>query len=180
MLRYHPAEIATTTLLRFESLFFSWILECFALGAMATVVCDLDGSDESLWLRDSHQRAREHLGALFSIALLTSCAFLAGLAAMGVVDVAIAKTIGWARFSRFVFAASLIGYGAVASIVSWFGAAIPLVLRGNSSVWIALKKSLEASDGYPGFLFLLVIESLVGSYLAWYVAHSVLLLMLPG
>ena len=82
--------------------------------------------------------------------------------------------------SRFVSAASLIGYGAVASIVSWFGAAIPLVLRGNSSVWIALKKSLEASDGYPGFLFLLVIESLVGSYLAWYVAHSVLLLMLPG
>jgi hypothetical protein len=103
-----------------------------------------------------------------------------GMAAMGVVDVAIVKIIGWARFSRFVFAASLIAYVAVASIVSWFGAAIPLVLRGNISVWTALRKSLEASDGYQGFLFLLVIESLVGSYLAWSVAHYVLLLMLPG
>jgi hypothetical protein len=46
-------------------------------------------------------------------------------------------------------------------------------------VWAAVKKSLEPADGYQGFLFLLVVQSLIGSYIAWYPTHYVLFWMLP-
>jgi hypothetical protein len=58
----------------------------------------------------------------------------------------------------------------IAGIVSWFGMAIPLILRGNIGAWAALKRSVKLSNGYEGALFLLVIQSVVGSYLAWYAA----------
>src|SRR5258708_26291807 len=67
----------------------------------------------------------------------------------------------------------------VASIVSWFGAAIPLVLRTKIAVWAALKRSVELSNGYEWALFLLVVESMVGSYIGWYAVHYGFRLLLP-
>ena len=40
-------------------------------------------------------------------------------------------------------------------------------------------KSIKLSDGYEGSLFLLVVHSLVGSYLAWYVSYHALRFMFP-
>ena len=67
----------------------------------------------------------------------------------------------------------------VASIVSWLGATIPIILGGNTTVWAALKRSVESSSGYEGALFLLVVESLVGSYLAWYATFHGLRMLVP-
>lgn len=43
---------------------------------------------------------------------------------------AIVKVVGLARFSPYIFAASLLQSVIVASIVSWLGMAIPYVVRG--------------------------------------------------
>ncbi len=43
-----------------------------------------------------------------------------------------------------------------------------------------MKKSLQAADGNQGFLFLMVVQSLVGSYGAWYGTHHGLPLLLPA
>jgi len=67
----------------------------------------------------------------------------------------------------------------VASIVSWLGATIPIILGGNTTVWAALKRSVDSSSGYEGALFLLVVESLVGSYLAWYATFHGLRMLVP-
>ena len=177
---HHPAEWAEIFVLRFGGFFVAWLLGCFALGAVATVVGDLDRAEEEVFLRDSHQLAREHFWEICLVALITLGAFVAGIFVMEMVVFAIFKVIGWGYFGRFGFASSLVVYVVVASIVSWFGAAIPLVLCGSNSVRSAMKMSLEASAGYPGFLLLLVIESLVGSYVAWYAAHYFLQLVLPS
>jgi len=58
--------------------------------------------------------------------------------------------------------------------------AIPLILRGDVGAWLGMKKRLEAADGNQGFLFLLVLQSLVGSYVAWYATHYGLQLLLPA
>jgi hypothetical protein len=57
---------------------------------------------------------------------------------------------------------------------------IPLILSGNTGAWGALRKSVKLSNGYEGFLFLLVLESMVGSYVAWYAAHYGLTLLFPA
>ena len=87
---------------------------------------------------------------------------------------------GWARFSRFNYEASFVGVVVVSSIVSWFGMAIPLILAGDSGAWAALRKSLKISNRYEIFLSLLVCESMVGSYLAWYAVHYGLKFLFPA
>ena len=66
-IRYHPAEVAEGYLLRFGSFLISWFLGCFALAAIAAMVNGSDADDdESVWKSDSHQRAREHFGQIFT------------------------------------------------------------------------------------------------------------------
>ncbi len=180
-IQYHWGEVVETFFLRFGSFFLSWFLGCFALAAIATVVGGLDDDDsDKAWRSDSYQRAREHFGLLFVAALFTFCLFLTGIAAAGFVEFAVIRAVGWTHFSRFKLGASLAGYVVVASIVSWFGMAIPLILSGDTGVWTAFKRSAKLSNGYEGFLFLLVIESLAGSYVAWYAVHYGLTFFVPA
>jgi hypothetical protein len=177
---YHLGEVAETGLLRYGSFFISWFLGCFALAAIATVVNQLEGDGcDSVWKSDSYQRAREHFGALLRAACFTFGAFLAGMAVVLFIDLALLRKVAPAHFSRFNYGAVFIGSLIVASIVSWFGMAIPLMLSSDIGVWRSLKKSLKISNGYEGFLFLLVVESLAGSYVGWYAVHYGLSLLLP-
>jgi len=177
---YHRLELAEAGALRYGSFFTGWFLGCFALAAITTVVNRLDVNSTEVWKRDSYQKAREHFGALLLAALFTFCAFLAGMAAVEFVESSLIRVVGWAHFSRFNFVAVLIGYTVIASIVSWFGMTIPLILSGDIGIWRALKKSLRLSNGYEGFLFLLVVESMAGSYLAWYAVHYGFVLLFPA
>jgi len=175
----HLVDLAESLALRFGGVFIAWLLGAFALGGIATAVNSLDPTDDDVWRHDSHQRTREHFGAVLLIALFTFCMFLLGIAAVGMVILAIGKLVGWVHFYRFNFAMSFVGSVVVAGAVSWFGMAIPLVLRGNIGTWAALKRSVRLSNGYEGSLFLLVIESVVGSYLAWYAVLYGLALVVP-
>jgi len=180
-IQYHWSEILEAGFLRYGSFFISWFLGCFALAAIATVVNGLDLDDgDSVWISDSFHRAREHSGALLAAAVLTFCAFLAGMAVVEFVTFAMIKVMGRSHFARLSLGASLVGYEVVAGIVSWLGMSIPIILRGNTSVWNALKKSVKASNGYEGYLFLLVVESTVGSYVAWYAVQYGFRLLLPA
>ena len=109
-------------------------------------------------------------------AAFTFCVFLLGLTVAQFVEFAAFKLVGW---SRFIVPATLVLYVMVASIVSWLGATIPIILGGNTTVWAALKRSVDSSSGYEGALFLLVVESLVGSYLAWYATFHGLRMLVP-
>jgi hypothetical protein len=161
-------------------LFISWFLGCFALAAIATVVNRLDGDDRnSVWISDSYQRARERFGPLVLAACCSFGLFLVGMAVVLFVDLALLRRAAPAPVSRFNYGAVLIGSLIVASMVSWLGMAIPLLLSENIGVWTAVKKSVKLSNGYEGFLFLLVIESLAGSYVAWYAVHYGLSFLFP-
>ena len=167
-LSHHRWEVAGALTIRYCSYFLSWLLGCFALAAIATVVSGLNGDeDDATWRTDSHQAGREHFGKLALVGLFTFCAFLAGIAITLFVTEAIGRVTSRALLLRFNFGIVLVGYIAVASVVSWFGMAIPLILR-NSGVWAAFKRSLELSNGYEGALLWLVVQSSLGSYLAAY------------
>jgi hypothetical protein len=73
--------VVEVTGLRFGSYFVIWFLGCFALATVASVVNKVeDEGDDTAWIPDRHQRAREHLGPVFVAAWITFCAFLAGMA----------------------------------------------------------------------------------------------------
>ena len=120
-MKYHPGALAATLTLRFGSYFTSWLLGCFALAAIATVVNDLDGEElDSVWIHDSHQRARDHFGGLVVDALFTFCVFLSALAVAGFVEFAAIRVVGWSQFSRFNYGISLAGgWWSRASCVGW-------------------------------------------------------------
>jgi hypothetical protein len=178
---YHMGEVAAETgVLRYGSFFITWFLGCFALAAISTVVNRLDEDDGNrVWISDSYQRARERFGRLLLAASCTFGLFLTGMAVVLFVDLALLRRVAPAHFSRFNYGAVLIGSLIVASMVSWLGMAIPLLLAENIGVWTAVKKSVKLSNGYEGFLFLLVVESLAGSYVAWYAVHYGLSFLFP-
>ena len=179
--QFHFAEFAELTILRFGGFFVTWLLGCFALAAIATVVNGLDCEDaDAPWKHDSHQRAREHFGAIALAALFTFCVFLAGIAVAEFVEITVGRFLGWTRVPGFFYGATVVGCLVVASIVSWLGTAIPLIVRGNTTIWAALKRSVELSSGYEGALLWLVVETLLGSYLAWYATYHVLRLLFPA
>jgi len=167
--------------LRYGSFFLSWLLGCFALAAIATVVSGLEADNsDAVWIHDSHERAREYVGKLLLAALFTFCAFLAGMALVLILDVAVSRVVDRSHFSRYNYAVALGGYVAVASVLSWFGMAIPLILRGNVSFWAGLKRSVELSKGYEGALFWLVVQSVAASYLAAYGTYYVFSSFFPA
>ena len=179
-LPHHQWEIAGTVILRLGGYFLSWFLGCFALAAIATVVSNLnDDEDDDAWRRDSHQQAREHFGKLVLVAVFTSSAFLLGLAMLQVVVAAIGRVVGWSHFLRYSYAALLVGSVVVASVTGWLGMTIPIVVRGNSRVWAARKRSIELSNGYEGAIFWLIVQSVVGSYVAGYATYYGLRLFFP-
>jgi hypothetical protein len=161
------------TTFRFGSYFLTWLLGCFALGAIATVVSGFDHEDsDGVWRPDSHQRTRDHFGGVVLVALITFCALLIGMGRLEMVETAAIRVVGWSQFSQYNYAAAVLGTVVVASVVSWLGMAVPLTLRGNTGVWGALRRSIELSNGYEGvpvrvgradsgrFLFRLVSDSL--------------------
>jgi len=165
--------------LRFGSYFVIWFLGCFALATIASVVNKVeDKGDDTAWIPDRHQRAREHLGPVFVAAWVTFCAFLVGMAVSQFVLIAASRVFGWHRVSRFTDAAELFAIVTVASLVSWLGASIPLIIRGTKG-WSALKRSVELSSGYEGALLLLVAESLAGSFAVGYSTLYALHYLMP-
>ena len=176
----HIADLALAGALRFGSFFLAWLLGCFALGAISSAFIEPSRDDENVWYHDSHQRAREHLGALLVVALLTFCAFAAGGLAFGFIELMFFRVAHWSHFSELNYPIVLAGVTVIASIVSWFGMAIPLILREDIGAWSAMKRSVKLSDGYEVFLFLLVIESVVGSCVGWYATHYGLVLLFPA
>lgn len=179
-MQQHLLDILTAGALRYGGFFLSWLLGCFALAAIATIVNDLDTPDNGeVWRRDSFQRAREHIGPLFAVAAVTFIAFLSGMFAFVSVELAAFRVLRWSNFSKYNYTMALIGVVLVASVVSWLGASIPLLLESNTRVWAAFKKSVDFSAGYEGALFLLVVESVAGSYMAWYAVWYGLPRLLP-
>lgn len=173
-----PTRLVETFLLRFGGYFCAWFLGCFALAAIATVVGRLDGEEEDAPLRDSHQRAREHLGAIIKVAVATFIAIVVGMAILGIGFAVITKVVGYRHISALTFyVLDITGTVVVSGIVSRFGMAIPLVVRGDIGVGAALNESLKIGERHKGFLYLLVIQSVVGSYVGWYAVHYMLLLV---
>jgi hypothetical protein len=177
----HFPDILTMGVIRFGAFFLSWLLGAFALAATATVISELDtGNEDENWNRDSYQRARECLRPIIGIAAITFCLFLLGLVGVGFVESAALRIFGGARFLRYNYPFWLISYVVIAAVVSWLGASVPLVLRRDAKISIALKKSVELSSGYEAALLLLVVESVVGSLIAWYTVVHGLPLLLPS
>jgi hypothetical protein len=167
------ADIAALGGVRFGSFFLSWLLGCFALAAIATVVNNLEHGETESWGPDSYQLARSHIGGVVQFALITFCAFIIGMLGVEFIGVALGHSLRGVQFSRFNYGWSILSYVLVASIVAWLGTALPLLLKDNLRIGSALKKSVALSNGYEGALLLLVLESVLGSMLAWYaVVHG--------
>jgi len=89
------------------------------------------------------------------------------------VSLATGRIVGWRRLAPYNNAISVVEVVVVASVVTWLGASIPLILKNQVRVWTALKESVKLTSGYEGALFLLVVESLLGGLVAWYlVVHG--------
>ena len=177
----HYFDVFLMSSIRFGGFFLSWIFGAFALAAIATIVSELDaGNEADNWSRDSYQRAREHLGSIIAIAIITFCSFLLGLFGLGFVETAAFRIFGRARFLPYSYTFWLVGYVVIATVVSWLGASIPLILRGDTKIVATLKRSVELSGGYEGALLFLVVESLVGSVMVWYTVVHGLPLLLPS
>jgi uncharacterized membrane protein len=88
--------------------------------------------------------------------------------------------VGRYKVQQLIPPLTLIIFVVAGSIVSRFGMAIPLAIHKSIGAFEALKRSLKISNGHEGFLFLLVVESVVGSFVAGYAVFYGLALVVPA
>lgn len=168
---HHIPELLEQTLIRFGGFFFAWLTGCLALGAIATILHSQDAEEDLSGLSDSFVRVRQLMLPVSVVATLTFALFIVGIGAGSVAGFAAGKIAGPKYFYRAVFYSSELFYFLELAVLSWFGPSIPLIIRDRIGAWRALKGSLRLSDGYEGFLFLLTVESVVGTYLANFVVR---------
>jgi hypothetical protein len=169
---HHWPELAAATSMRFGSYFLVWLLGCFAFGAIASLVdkvSDGPGEEEDTvshpGLSDNYEGARERVGPLLLLAVFTFILFLGGCGINILVDSAVSRVIG-RNSNSVILWSSIVGYVVMASVLAWFGPAIPLAVCRHRTAWQALRESIRVSNGFEGFLFILVVESVAGSYVA--------------
>lgn len=165
---FYRSDPALAILVRFGAFFLAWLFGCLTLGAVATGVNDIvTGVEEnSDWLGDGYQRARECLRPIALIAAFTLVALLFGMVLISLLAFALVRTVGRSHFGTALYWGMLVGVLMVAWLLSRFGMAIPLVIGKSIGGWRALKESVELSRGNSGYLFLLVAESVAGSFVA--------------
>jgi len=117
-------------------------------------------------------------GSIFLAARFTFSAFLVGMAAALLSFLQSSEWLGPFRAIQPTCCGSRLRGDA--GILSWSGMAILLIGGGKPGVWAALKRSVKRSNVHAVFLFLLGVESVVGSYLAWYAVRCGLPLALPA
>jgi hypothetical protein len=81
-------------------------------------------------------------------------------------DIVLMRTVDRAYLRGASYWAALFGYLVVASVLSRFGTAIPLLIREPVSAWHALNMSVRLTRGHSGYLIVLAVESVAGSFLA--------------
>jgi hypothetical protein len=164
----HPWEMAESALLRLCGFFYSWLMACFVLGAIATVFKNVQSEyPEQAWIGDSYEAARENLRSLFTVAALTFAAAWAGTIAASLVGAAAGILGGPKHYLATAYIAGGAGYVLLLGALSWFGMAIPLVLWDGLAGGAALKRSVRLSDGHEAYLLLLTLESVAASYLTF-------------
>jgi hypothetical protein len=96
---------------------------------------------------------------------------LLGFGVILFVDVVLVRQADRSHSLSLGYWVAVVGVLIVSYVLSWFGMAIPLALQEEISGWQAMKLSLGISNGYEGYLFVLLLESLGGSYFAALALH---------
>lgn len=164
----HPWELAQIFGVATLGFFLVWFFGCFAFAATASTVQSLaPESIENLDISDGYSRARDCVRPIFVFAVLTflmlgAAYYLSIWLAPRVAGKMPSAQTGHAAFFVVIYGTCLLAI----AFVTRYSLAIPKIVDRGGSAWRAMLSTAPMTDGYDGYLLLLVAESVLGTYLA--------------
>jgi hypothetical protein len=164
----HTTEILQIWFAVFAGYITSWIVFSFSFAAICSAVRRVAVGDIPS-VEDSFANVRARIGSFLRLALLLFLLFLVAEAA----SLLLSGGIFWMLHQRQVhltaFLFQIVSFGSVGLflvIFSRFGLAIPAFVLGNYGVRQAMFRSDELTQGKWSILTVLLVKSVVGSYVA--------------
>ena len=175
--RLHLVETQAAEILGY---FLSWFFGCFAFAATADGVRALlePGPDE-IDVADAYSKARQRIGAIFVFAVLTFS--IAAVGSIASFRIAAHLAFGTVNRNFSVPVLWILGTGCclvVYAFLTRYALAIPKLMDSQVGIWAAMKSTVTLTDGYDGYLFLLTVESIVGTAIGAYVGAEFAILAL--
>lgn len=156
-----------------------WVLTTIAYAAVsANILVKSPASERAI--SDSYSSARERLGPLSRVGLITFAAMVAGYA----ISSACAFVLGFSSFVskqyRLVTLEVVMAGGLIlwASLLSRAALSVPILMTSDNwalGAWGAIKKSIKMSDGYEPYFILLVAQTLLLSFFGPWMGRQMLL-----
>jgi hypothetical protein len=156
-----------------------WILTTLAYAAVSANILLKSPTSERA-ISDYYSPARERLGSLFRVGLITFPAMVAGYA----ISLAFSFVIGFSSFVPKQHRLMTLDLVLAASVILWAGLlsraalSVPILMTSDNrtqGAWDAIKKSIKMSEGYEPFFIFLVAQTLLLSFLGPWVGRQVLL-----
>ena len=177
---YHRWQYAQILGVGAMGFFLPWFFGCFAFAATATVVRNLlSQEDGQVDIGDGYARARECILPILLFSALTflivALGFTAGTWLGGNVMVRISNH----HVSRFAYwMVALAGWLLAIAFVTRYALALPSIVHKKVGALQAMRSTVALTEGYDGYLFLLAMESFVGTIVASYAAAFFVMLLL--
>jgi len=156
-----------------------WTLTTLAYAAVSANIL-IKSPTSGRAISDSYSSARERLGPLFRVGLITFVAMIAGYA----ISSACSFVIGFSSFVPKQFRLMTFEVLLAVCVILWAGllsrAALsaPILMTSDDrtqGAWDAIKKSIKMSEGYEPFFIFLVAQTLLLSFLGPWLGREVLL-----
>ncbi len=178
----HPWEYTEILAIGIMGFFIPWLFECFAFAATATVVKELlTGQQAQRDIGDGYARARQCIRPIFVFAVLTFFIVALGFSAATWLGGSVMTKIANRRASHGAYwTIALGGWLLAIAFVTRYALAIPRIVHEKVGALKAMGSTVGLTDGYDGFLFLLAIESFIGTVVASYIGAALVLLVIQA
>jgi energy-converting hydrogenase Eha subunit A len=155
-----------------------WLMTAVAFAAVSSAILGNHAAENERRIADSYTSARERLGPILAVGLITFLVMVLGYAVVALCTQVIVSSPLAPKQHRVLVLEAVLGVGLAlwVGLLSRAGLSIPYLMdHDGAGAWRAIKTSIRMSDGYEPFFIFLAVQTVLFSLLGPWLGRQALL-----